>query len=176
VQILFHFRTIHFTFLDRINQRSIGFQSGVPETTQDDKCLCASRWFTKLYPTSNKCPRSTQGVYFQSHAQSANQRIQISQELPIDVPNHILYFYMHIITYKKQGTPDQHSIQLLLLSTCTSPRTKVRGSQSTLPINVSNQLLYFVHAHRHVQKARDSRSMLHTASTTFNMHITAYKK
>jgi hypothetical protein len=40
----------------------------------------------------NKHPRSTQGAHFQSHAWSANQRVQISQRLLINVPNHFLYF------------------------------------------------------------------------------------
>jgi hypothetical protein len=66
-----------------------------------------------------------QWAYFRSHVWSANQHINISQGIPIDVPNH---------------------------------------------------LLYLLHVQHHVQKARGSRSMLHTNYIIFNMHIAAYKK
>jgi hypothetical protein len=125
VQILLDFGTIRFKFHDQINQWPISFQSVIPGTTQGDKCFCASWQFVKFCPNSNKRSRLMQGAYFRSHARSVNQRIKISQGLPIDVTNH---------------------------------------------------LLYFLHAHHQVQKARDSRSMLHAASTIFNMRITAYKK
>jgi hypothetical protein len=36
-----------------------------------------------------------QGVYFQSHARSMNQCVEISQKLLIDVPNNLLYF-LHV--------------------------------------------------------------------------------
>jgi hypothetical protein len=42
-----------------------------------------------------------QGAYFQSHAQSVNQRVQISQGLLIDVPTHHT-FYTRSTAYKKQ--------------------------------------------------------------------------
>jgi hypothetical protein len=96
------FQAIRFKFHYRIKQRSIIFQSVIPGTVQGDKRLCTSQRSVKLCPTSNKCPRSTQGTYFRSHARLVNQRVQISQELLIDVPNHHT-FYMHSITYKKQG-------------------------------------------------------------------------
>jgi hypothetical protein len=95
------FQTIRFKFHDRIKQRPISFQIAIPRTAQGDKHLCASQRSVKLCPTSNKCPRSTQGVYFRSHARSANQRIQISQGLLINVPNHHT-FYTCSTAYKKQ--------------------------------------------------------------------------
>jgi hypothetical protein len=96
------FQAFHFKFHDRIKQRPISFHSAIPGTAQGDKRLCASRWSAKLCPTSNKCPRSTQWAYFRSHARSANQCVQISQGLLIDVPNHHT-FYTHSTAYKKQG-------------------------------------------------------------------------
>jgi hypothetical protein len=101
-----------------------------------------------------------------------NTPIQISQGLPIDVPYLLLYFYMHITTYKQQGAPDRRSIQFLLLSVCASSRTKSKG----LLIDASYNLYYFQHAQHRVQKTRDSRSMLHIASITFSTRIAAYKK
>jgi hypothetical protein len=102
VQILLDLWAIRFKFHDRIKQRSISFQSAIPRTAQDNKCLCASRWSVKLCPTSNKCPRSMQGAYFRSHTRSVNQRVQISRGLLIDVPNHHT-FYTCSTVYKKQG-------------------------------------------------------------------------
>jgi hypothetical protein len=96
------FQTICFKFHDRIKQRPISFQSVILGTGQGDKRLCASRWSAKICITSNKRPRLTQWAYFWSHARSANQRVQISQGLLIDVPNHHT-FYTRSITYKKQG-------------------------------------------------------------------------
>jgi hypothetical protein len=125
IQILLDFGAIHFKFHDRINQRPINFQSVIPETTQGDKHFYASWRSAKLCPNSNKHLRSMQVAYFRSHTRSMNQRVNISQGLPIDVSNH---------------------------------------------------LLYFQHAHHRVQKVRGSRSMLHTTSITFNTCITAYKK
>jgi hypothetical protein len=58
------FQAIQFKFHDRIKQRLISFQSAISETVQGDKVLCASRRSMKLCSTSNKRPRSTQGVYF----------------------------------------------------------------------------------------------------------------
>jgi hypothetical protein len=94
------FQAICFKFHDRIKQRSISFQSMIPGTTQGDKRLCASRRCVKLFPTSNKRSRSTQGAYFRSHAWSANQHVQISQGLLIDVSNHYT-FYTRSTAYKK---------------------------------------------------------------------------
>jgi hypothetical protein len=65
-----------------------------------------------------------QGAYFRSHARSVNQRVKISQGLPSDVPNHLLYF-LHA----------QRCVQI---------------SQG-LPIDVPNHLLYFLHAQLHVE-------------------------
>jgi hypothetical protein len=124
------FQAIRFKFHDRIKRRLISFQSAILVTAQGDKRLCASRRSAKLCPTSNKRPRSTQGVYFRSHIRSANQCIQISQGLLIDVPNHHT-FYTCSTAYKKQG-----------------------GSRSTLHI-----FYYFQHALRRVQKIRDSICM-----------------
>jgi hypothetical protein len=90
-----------------------------------------------------------QGVYFRSHARSTNQRVEISQRLPIDVPNNLLYF-LHV----------QHCVQI---------------SQG-LPIDVPNHLLHFLHAQPRIQKARGYRSTLHTTSTTFSARIATYKK
>jgi hypothetical protein len=107
----------------------------------------------KLCLTSNKCPQSTQGAYFRSHAWSANQRVQISQGLLIDIPNHhtfythstvykkigsrsvvpysakIYDFYMSSTTYKKQGAPDRRSLtqQKCMFFTCVAPCTKRKG-------------------------------------------------
>jgi hypothetical protein len=92
VQILLDFRAICFKFHDRINRRPISFQSAIFKTVQDDKRFCASRGSTKLCPTSNKRPTSMQEAYFRSHTRSANQRVQISQGLSINVSNHVLYF------------------------------------------------------------------------------------
>jgi hypothetical protein len=94
------FQTIRFKFHDQIKQRSISFQSAIPKTTQGNKRLCVSRWYVKFYPTSNKRPRSTQGAYFRSQTRSANQCVQISQELLINVPNHHT-FYTRSTVYKK---------------------------------------------------------------------------
>jgi hypothetical protein len=58
------FQAIRFKFYDRIKQQLISFQSVIAETVQGDKLLCASRRSVKLYSTSNKRPRSTQGAYF----------------------------------------------------------------------------------------------------------------
>jgi hypothetical protein len=148
VQILVDFGSIHFKFHDRINHRSISFKSTIPGTMQGKKRLCATWQSVKLCPNSNKHSRSMRGVYFRSHARSAKQRIKISQGLPIDIPNHLLYFshvqrhvqkvrgsqsMLHtisitfstcIVTYKKQGAPDRCSIQLLLLSSRASLCTK----------------------------------------------------
>jgi hypothetical protein len=158
-----------------INDRS-AFKAGSPKPRKTISVYAHHDDLRSFIQVAISVPDQRKGFTFNhTHSQQTNAYKSVRSFRLMSLT--ISYtFYMHIITYKKQGTPDQRSIQLLLLSTCTSPRTKVRGSQSTLPINVSNQLLYFVHAHRHVQKARDSRSMLHTASITFNMHITAYKK
>jgi hypothetical protein len=51
----------------------------------------------------------------------------------------------------------------------------VQISQGLL-IDVSNHLLYFLHAHHREQKVRDYRSTLHTASITFSTRIATYKK
>jgi hypothetical protein len=96
------FQAIWFKFHDRIKHQPISFQSTIPRTAQGDKRLCVSRWSTKLCPTSNKRPRLTQGAYFRSHARSVNQRVQISQGLLIDVPNHHI-FYTCSTAYKKEG-------------------------------------------------------------------------
>jgi hypothetical protein len=125
MQILLDFRAIRFKFHDRINQTLISFQSVMPKITQGNKRFCASWWSAKLCPNSNKRLWSTQGAYFRSHARLANQHVKISQGLPIDVPNY---------------------------------------------------LLYFSHTQHHVQKARGSRSMLHTVSITFSMRVTVYEK
>jgi hypothetical protein len=93
----------------------------------------------------------TQGAYFGSHTRLANQHVKISQGLPIDIPNHLLYFLYtqrrvqkarayrstlytasitfttHNTTYKKQGTLDRCSIYFLLLSARASPHTKSKG-------------------------------------------------
>jgi hypothetical protein len=94
------FQAICFKFYDRIKQRSISFQTAISKIEQGDKRLCASRRYVKLCPTSNMRPRSTQGAYFRSHARSANQRVQISQGLIIDVYNHHT-FYTRSTAYKK---------------------------------------------------------------------------
>jgi hypothetical protein len=120
------FQVIHFNFYDRIKQRPISFQSAIPGTAQGDKRLCTSRWSVKLCPTSNKRSWSTQGAYFRSHAWSANQCVQISQGLLIDVTNHHT-FYTRSTAYKKQGAPDQCFTHLLLLSSCASLHTKSKG-------------------------------------------------
>jgi hypothetical protein len=94
------FLAIRFKFHDRIKHRPISFQSMIPRIARGDKPLCASRRSVKLCPTSNKRPRSTQEAYFRSHARSANQRVQISYGLLIDVTNHHT-FYMCSTAYKK---------------------------------------------------------------------------
>jgi hypothetical protein len=42
VQILLVVEAIHYKFHDRINQRSISFQSAIPGTAQGDKHFCVS--------------------------------------------------------------------------------------------------------------------------------------
>jgi rRNA pseudouridine-1189 N-methylase Emg1 (Nep1/Mra1 family) len=79
-----------------------------------------------------------QGAYFQSHTRSANQRVQISQGLQIDIPNHHT-FYTRSTAYKKKGAPDQRSTHLLLLLACASPRTKSKGLQRYVL-----QIYYFI--------------------------------
>jgi hypothetical protein len=91
VQIFLNFGAIWFMFHDRINQWPISFQSAISRTAQGDKRFYVSWWSTKLCPNSNKHPRLTQGAYFRSHTRSAYQCVKISQGLPIDVPNHLLY-------------------------------------------------------------------------------------
>jgi hypothetical protein len=96
------FQSIRFKFHDRIKQRPISFQSVISRTAQGDNRLCASQWSMKFYPSSNnKRPRSTQVSYFWSCTRSANQHVQISQWLLIDVPNHHI-FYMRSTAYKKE--------------------------------------------------------------------------
>jgi hypothetical protein len=80
--------------------------------------------------------------------------------------------HMRNAAYKSARAPDQRSIHLLLLSVRASPCTKSKGLQ----INAPYIFYYFQHAHRRVQKARFSISMLDTASITFNTCITTYKK
>jgi hypothetical protein len=77
-------------------------------------------------------------------------RVRISQGLPIDVPNHLFTFYTRITAYKKQGASDRCSIHHLLLSAHASSCTKSKG----LPIDTP--YIYFQHAYRHVLKARGS--------------------
>jgi hypothetical protein len=91
VQILFDFEVIRFKFHDQINQRPISFQSVILKTVQCDKRFYASWWSVKLCPNSNKRSWSMQGAYFRSHTRSAYQLVQISQGLPMNVPNHLLY-------------------------------------------------------------------------------------
>jgi hypothetical protein len=86
-----------------------------------------------------------------NHLLYGQRHVQISQGLLIDVPNNLLYFLhthhhvqkargsnlmLHIASitfttritaYKKQGSLDRCSIQLLLLSACASLRTKSKG-------------------------------------------------
>jgi hypothetical protein len=131
VQILLNFRAICFKFHYRINQRPISFQSAIPRTAQEDIHFYASWRYVKLCPNRNKHSRSTQGAYFHSYTWSANQSVKISQGLPIDVPNNLLYF-LHM----------QHHVE------------KVRGSWSMLH-TASN----FQHAHYRAQKARGSLCM-----------------
>jgi hypothetical protein len=133
-----------------------------------------------------------QGAYFRSYARSANQHVQISQWLLIDVHNYLFYFlhahdyvqirqglpiniptfYIHSVAYKKKWAHNPRSIQLILLAACTLKRTKSKG----LLINALYSFYYFQHVYCHVQKARGSRSTLHAASITFSTHIAAYKK
>jgi hypothetical protein len=75
-------------------------------------------------------------------------------------------------TYIKQEAPDRRSIQVLLLSARAVPRTKSKGLQIDDPYN----FYYFQQAQHNVQKARGSRSTLHTTSITFSTRIAAYKK
>jgi hypothetical protein len=103
----------------------------------------------KVYPNRNKHPRSTQGVYFRSHTRLANQHVNINHGLPIDVPNHRLYF-LHA----------QRHVQI----------------RQGLPIDVPNHLFYFLYMLHCVQKAKGSRSTLRTTSITFSTCIIAYKK
>jgi hypothetical protein len=74
-------------------------------------------------------------------------------------------FSMHIAVYKKQEALNQRTSLLLLLSTRASLGTKSKR----LPIDVSLYFYYFQHAHRRIQKARSSRSMLHTTFITFHV-------
>jgi hypothetical protein len=82
-------------------------------------------------------------------------------------PSTCTAFSMCITAYKKQGVPDQHTSLLLLLSARASPHIKSKG----FPINVPLCFYYFQHKHHCVQKARGARSILHTSSTTFHMHL-----
>jgi hypothetical protein len=130
VQIFLYFGAIRFKFHDRINQRSISFQSTFLGTAQDDKHFCALWWYAKLCLNRNKHPRSMQRAYLWSHTRSANQRVNINQGLPIDVPFYLILFthvalctkskgipigmsfcpytsYTRRVTYKKQGAPNR---------------------------------------------------------------------
>jgi hypothetical protein len=117
-----------------------------------------------------------------------NQRVKISQGLPIDVPNHLLYTQRCIQI--SQGLPIdipnhllyvQHRIQIIQELPIDAPnhllytQRRIQISQGLL-IDIPNHLLYFLHVHHRVQKTRGSQSMLHTASTTFSMRIAAYEK
>jgi hypothetical protein len=56
-----------------------------------------------------------------------NVRVQISQGLSIDVPNHLLYF-LHVQRHvQKARAPDGRYIHLLILSARAAPRTKSKG-------------------------------------------------
>jgi hypothetical protein len=100
-------------------------------------------------PNRNKCSQLTQGAYFRSHARSVNQHVQISQGLLIDVHNHLLYFLYAC-----------HHIQI----------------SHERPIDAPNHLLCILHVHHRIQKARSSRSTLHTTFINFSMHSAVYKK
>jgi hypothetical protein len=121
----------------------------------------------KLCPNSNKHPRSTQGASFRSHAWSAYQRVQISQGLPINVPNHLLYAQCRVQI--RQGLSIDDPNHLLYA------QHRVQISQGLL-IDVPNNFLYFLHVHHCIQKVRGSRSTHYTASITFSTCITTYKK
>jgi hypothetical protein len=82
-------------------------------------------------------PDGCKGLTFNRTHDQRTNTYKSARGLPIDVPNHLLYA--------------QHRIQI----------------NHGLPIDVPNHLLYFLHAYHHVQKARGSRSTLHTTSTTF---------
>jgi hypothetical protein len=58
--------------------------------------------------------------------------------------------------------------------TCVAPRTKSKGLLIGGPLLSKN--ICFLHAYHRVQKAKGSRSMLHTCSITFNTRFTTYKK
>jgi hypothetical protein len=128
VQILLDFRAIRFKFPDWINSRPISFQSAIPKTTQGDKRFRTSWWSVKLCPNRDKCPLSMQGAYFRSYAWSANQHVQISQWLPIDVHNSLLLFTCTWLRTNQTGAPDWHPY-FLHTQCCIQ---KEMGSQSTL--------------------------------------------
>jgi hypothetical protein len=77
-------------------------------------------------------------------------------------------FYTCIAAYKKQGAPDRCYIQLLLLSTRASLRTKSKWLQIDAPYI----FYYFQHVHRRVQKARDSIGIY----SIFSIWLTTFLK
>jgi hypothetical protein len=97
--------------------------------------------------SANKCVKISQGlpIDVHNHLLYAQYRIQISQGLLIKVPNHLLYF-LHVHTNSKG-----------------------------LLIDVPLSFYYFQCTHRRVQKVRGSRSTLHTTSITFSTCIATYK-
>jgi hypothetical protein len=107
--------------------KSISFQSVIPETVQDDKRFYASWRSAKFCPNRNKRPRLAQWAYFWSHAWSVNQRVNISQRLLIDVPNHLLYFLYAQRCVQKVKDSWLTSLIIIILFTRATPRTKSKG-------------------------------------------------
>jgi hypothetical protein len=77
-------------------------------------------------------------------------------------------FHIRSIVYKKQGALDRRSIQLLLLLTYASQRTKSKW----LPIDALYSFYYFQHTHRRVQKVRGSLGM----RFRFSIWLTKFSK
>jgi DsbC/DsbD-like thiol-disulfide interchange protein len=71
---------------------SISVHHDNPRSFAQIEISVLDRRSAKLCQNKNKRPRSTQGAYFRSHTRSVNQRANISQGLPVDVPYYRLYF------------------------------------------------------------------------------------
>jgi hypothetical protein len=141
-------RAIRFKFCDRLKHHLIGFQSVTPETVQNDECFYAYRRSVALGPITCST-RSMQGVDTWTYARPMRQRISKSKGLPIDI--HLCFYYFqhaHRHIKKNQGATDRRTSLLLLLSACTSPRTKTKGLSIDAPYN----FYYFSYTHSAAHK------------------------
>jgi hypothetical protein len=127
----------------------------------------------KLCPNRHKRPRSTQGAYFQSHARSVNQRVNISQGLPDWRPlSSLILFIFVALRTKSKGLPDWCLLSSLILFTRAIPQTKSKGTPDWCPL--SSIIHCTCVAPR--TKTRDSWLMSLIISYTFYTRSAMYKK